>query len=172
MSDPFVAEIRMFAGNFAPRNWSFCNGQLLPIAQNTALFSLLGINYGGNGQTTFGLPDLQGRTPMGRGQGPGLTDRVIGEQGGTANVSLIVSEIPSHSHTMPASTSGGADASPNNETFGVMGRGRAQIYSNVAPNVPMAPTAIGGGGQPHSNRQPYLAVTFIIALFGVFPPRN
>ena len=161
----------MFAGNFAPRDWSFCNGQLLPIAQNTALFSLLGTTYGGNGTTTFGLPNLLDRTPMGKGQGPGLSPRTLGEQGGSTDVTLNITQIPLHNHPVPASTSAGADVSPNNESFGVMGRGRSQIYSNVAPTVPMAPTANGGGSQPHSNRQPYLAVTFIIALFGVFPPR-
>jgi microcystin-dependent protein len=171
MSDPFIAEIRMFGGNFAPRFWAFCNGQLLPIAQNTALFALVGTTYGGNGQTTFGLPNLLDRTPIGRGQGPGLSIRDLGEQGGAESVTLLSTQIPQHTHTVPASTSAGADVSPNNETFGIMGRGRAQIYSNVAPTVPMAPTASGGGSQPHPNRQPYLTVTFIIALSGVFPPR-
>lgn len=172
MSESFIGEIRMFGGNFAPRNWAFCSGQILPIAQNTALFSILGTTYGGNGQTTFALPNLLDRTPLGRGQGPGLSPRDLGEQGGSTDVTLTITQIPLHTHPVPASTSAGADVSPNNETFGVMGRGRAQIYSNVAPTVPMAPTAISGGSQPHPNRQPYLGVSFIITLFGIFPARN
>ena len=172
MSQPFVGEIKMFGGNFAPRNYAFCNGQLLSIAQNTALFSLLGTNYGGNGTTTFGLPNLQNRTPMFWGQGPGLTDRTIGEIGGESNVTLITSEMAQHNHTMPASTSSGTDGSPNSEAFGTLGRGRTGIYSSTAPTVQMAPTTISGGGQPHNNRQPYLGITFIIALFGIFPSRN
>ena len=172
MSDPFIAEIKMFAGNFPPRGYAFCDGQLLAIAQNTALFSLLGTNYGGNGTSTFGLPDLKNRTPMGWGNGPGLTPRVIGEMGGVSNVTLISSEMPQHTHSLAASSSSGSSDNPSGTSFGTIGRGRTAIYSSTAPSVQMSPTGIGGGSQPHNNRQPYLGLYFIIALQGVFPPRN
>jgi microcystin-dependent protein len=172
MSAPFLAEIRMFGGNFAPRGWAFCNGQILSIAQNTALFALLGTTYGGNGTTNFGLPNLQDRTPMFWGDGPGLTQRFIGETSGTSSVTLISNQMTSHNHLGSGSTSSGADSSPNNETFGTLGRGRTGIYTTVAPTVQMAPTTITGGNQPHNNRQPYLGLTFIIALQGIFPSRN
>ena len=173
MSEPFLGEIKMFAGNFAPRGYAFCSGQLIPIAQNTALFSLLGTQYGGNGQTTFALPDLQNRTPMFWGQGPGLTPRSIGESSGSSNVTLITQQITQHIHQQSASgTVSGDQTSPANNAFGILGRGRPQVYSTTAPNVQMLPTAIAGGGQPHNNRQPYLGITFIIATQGIFPARN
>jgi microcystin-dependent protein len=175
MSDPYIAEIRMFGGNFAPRGWAFCNGQLLSIAQNTALFSLLGTTYGGNGQTTFGLPNLQDSSPMGQGQGPGLTPRVQGETGGEANVTLLASEMPAHTHLPQADASGGGQTSPTNATWGAGGRGRPPAYSaNQTPGATLSAQALAttGGNQPHNNRSPYLGVSFIIALQGVYPSRN
>ena len=174
MSEPFVAEIRMFGGNFAPRGWAFCNGQLLSIAQNTALFSLLGTTYGGNGQTTFGLPDLQGRSPMHRGDGPGLTPRVQGEMSGEPTVTLAASQIPAHTHQAQADASASGQSSPVNATWGAGGRGRPPAYSANPPGATLSGQALAptGGGQPHNNRSPYLGVSFIIALQGIFPSRN
>lgn len=175
MSDPFIAEIRMFGGNYAPQGWAFCNGQLLSIAQNTALFSLLGTTYGGDGRTTFGLPDLQGRVPMHKGQGPGLTGRVLGESGGDASVTLIASEMPAHTHHALADAAGGGQASPAGAAWGAGGRGRPSAYSaNQAPGAALSSQAlaVAGGSQPHNNRSPYLGVSFIIALQGVYPPRG
>ncbi len=175
MADPYIGEIKMFGGNFAPRMYAFCNGQLLPIAQNTALFSILGTTYGGNGQTTFGLPNLQGRAPMNQGRGPGLTPRTLGELGGEAAVTLLTSEMPSHNHLMQCNDAAGDANSPSNATFGTSGgRGRPAFYAGQGTNVAMSPQAIGvnGQSQPHNNMQPYLAVSFIIALQGVYPPRN
>jgi len=174
--DPFVAEIRMFAGNFAPSGWAFCNGQILSISQNTALFALLGTTYGGNGQSNFALPDLQAQSPIGPGQGPGLSNYFLGEQSGVENVTLLTTEIPLHTHGAPQATSaGGTSTSPLGNTWAASGGGRTPppLYATGTPNTPMNPAAIGvaGGGQPHQNRQPYLAVSFIIALRGVFPPR-
>lgn len=176
MADPYVGEIKMFGGNFAPRSYAYCNGQLLSIAQNTALFSLLGTTYGGDGRTTFALPNLQGSAAMFWGQGPGLTNRFIGETGGETAVSLITSEMPSHNHLMQCNDTLGDAANPTNtSTFGsVGGRGKPPFYATQGTAVPMSQQAIGltGGGQPHNNLQPYLVVSFIIALQGVYPPRN
>jgi microcystin-dependent protein len=170
MSDPFVAEIRIFAGNFAPRGWAFCSGQLLPISQNTALFSLLGTSYGGDGRITFALPNLQGRAPMFWGQGPGLTGRVIGETGGESSVTLISAEMPVHTHSLGASTNDADTNLPGNAVAGVP---PAPLYRPDSDTT-MAPTALApvGGGQPHNNMQPYLGLSFIIALQGVYPPRS
>lgn len=175
MADPFVAEIRIFPFNFAPRGWAWCDGQLLPLSQNTALFSLLGTTYGGNGKSNFALPDLQGRAPMHPGQGPGLSLHDLGETGGSETVSLLESEIPSHSHAMRASN----DASTTNVPGGAtvarpFGRGNNLFATGSANIVPMAPEALApaGGDQPHNNLQPYLTFYFCIALQGVFPPRT
>jgi len=173
MSDQFVGEIRMFAGNFAPTGWALCNGQLLPISQNTALFSLLGTYYGGNGKSNFALPNFQGMAPMSSGQGPGLSDRVLGETSGSSAVTLIQSEIPSHSHSA-LGAAGTGPTSPQNATWGTQaGRTPPPVYSSAVPNVTMSPQALGlaGGDQPHNNMQPYLVVTFIIAMQGIFPAR-
>jgi microcystin-dependent protein len=185
MSNPFVAEIRMFAGNFAPTGWAMCNGQLMPISQNTALFSLLGTFYGGDGKSTFALPDLMGRTPINQGQGPGLSDRSLGEAAGEPTVSLLGTEIPSHPHTLSGTvTQGTVAAATNNQlAFAQAGGGKQGGGSQVtfystntgqANLQAMNPGAITptGGGQPHNNLMPYLGVTFIIALQGVFPPRG
>lgn len=173
MADPFVAEIRIFPFNFAPQGWAWCDGQLLPLSQNTALFSLLGTTYGGNGKSNFALPDLQGRAGMHPGQGPGLSLHDLGETGGSETVSLLESEMPSHAHALMAQ---GAVADINvpmaNSVARVIG---AQPYLPPAgaPLVSMSPEALApaGGDQPHNNLQPYLTLYFCIALQGVFPPR-
>ncbi|MBS1797257.1 MAG: phage tail protein [Acidobacteria bacterium] len=172
MADAFIGEIRMFGGNYAPVNWALCNGQLIPISQNTALFSILGTMYGGNGTSTFALPNLQGRAPVMAGQGPGLTPRSVGETGGSSAVTLNSTQLPVHNHTIPSTTNAGTDQSPNQEMFGSAGRGRPPIYSSTLPTVQMLPTGPAGGNSPHNNLQPYLAVTFIICQFGIYPPRN
>jgi len=172
MSNPFVAEIRIFPFNFAPRGWAFCDGQILPISQNTALFSLLGTTYGGDGKSNFALPNLQGSTPMGVGQGPGLTLRDLGETGGTAEVSLLVSEIPAHTHTANCNSGMGDQYAPPGN-FWATDAGGNDEYAATANNV-MASNALGiaGGSLPHNNLQPYLVLNFCIALQGVFPPRT
>jgi microcystin-dependent protein len=167
VSEPFYGEIVMFAGNFAPRGWAFCNGQLLSIAQNTALFSILGTTYGGNGVTTFALPDLRGRAPMHFGQGPGLSNRNLGEQDGTETVALTQQQMPSHTHTLNGSTGAVNTTRP---TGAVPAKGGS--YSTASPDTQMTPPALVGGSQPHDNMQPSLAVSFIIALEGIFPSRN
>jgi len=172
MSDPFVAEIRKFAGNFAPTGWALCNGQLLPLSQNTALFSLLGTTYGGDGKSTFALPNLQDSAPMQPGQGAGLSLYDLGQQGGTPNVTLLLSELPLHNHIANAKTSLGNSQTPADQTWA--GSNNAKQYVNTAPNTAMSPLALSltGGNLPHNNLAPYLVVTFIIALQGVFPPRS
>jgi microcystin-dependent protein len=176
MSEPFLGEIRMFGGNFAPRGWAFCNGQILPIAQNTALFSLLGTTYGGNGQTTFALPDLRGRVPMHWGQGPGLTPRSLGETSGSENVTLLSNQMPAHTHSLTANNQQGDAFSPEGAVAAAAVDSSQQplnIYSSSA-NTTMSAQAIGaaGGSQPHSNMQPFQCVSFIIALEGIYPSRN
>lgn len=170
MSEPFVAEIRIFAGNFAPRGWAFCEGQLLPISQNTALFSLIGTTYGGDGRTTTALPDLQGRAPMHAGRGPGLTNRSLGAKTGVETVTLTEAQMPNHNHLMNMSIEDGERRDPSGKYFG---RGTAlygpdsggeSLDARVLPNQ--------GGNQPHTNMQPNLAMYFIIALVGLYPSRN
>ena len=170
--DPFVAEIRIFPFNFAPKGWAFCDGQLLPLSQNTALFSLLGTTYGGNGKSNFALPDMQRNAPMHPGQGPGLSLHDLGETGGSETVTLLESEIPAHSHGMMASKSDAIDTNVNNETF-AKGIGIG-YYAPATSLVTLADTALtpAGGDQPHNNMQPYLTLNFCIALQGVFPPRT
>jgi len=173
MADPFVAEIRIFPFSFPPKGWAFCNGQLMPISQNTALFSLLGTTYGGNGKSTFALPDLQGSAAMHPGQGPGLSLHDLGEVGGSETVTLLESEIPAHTHLMRGTTGDPADVKiPNpNAAWGISQQ--AQIYQGDN-DVFMAPEALApaGGDQPHNNMQPSLTLNFNIALQGVFPPRG
>ena len=174
MADPFVAEIRIFPFNFAPKGWAFCDGQLLPLSQNTALFSLLGTTYGGDGKSTFALPDLQGRAPMHPGQGPGLSLHDLGETGGSETVTLLESEMPVHTHTMRASSDDAALLAPSPaRSFARSADGNAYQQSN-AGLIPLAPEALApaGGDQPHNNMQPYLTFYFNIALQGVFPPRG
>ncbi len=173
MSEPFLAEIRIFAGNFAPAGWAQCNGQLLPISQNTALFSLLGTTYGGNGLSTFALPDLRGRAPMQPGNGPGLSFRALGETGGSAAVSLLDSEMPNHTHALRAVPDPGDLNAPGPDRAIARTSGGFGFRQDGANPVVMANQSLSpqGGGQPHNNRQPYLAVTIIIALQGIFPQR-
>ncbi|HMJ08912.1 MAG TPA: tail fiber protein [Pyrinomonadaceae bacterium] len=177
MAEAFVAEIRIFAGNFAPTGWALCNGQLMPISQNTALFSLLGTFYGGNGQSSFGLPNLQDSVPIHHGQGPGLTDRFLGESGGSESVTLLTTEIPVHNHFMRGHGQDDADLqapNPNRSIARSKGGPNAYQTNSSANLVPMAfqSLSVTGSSLPHNNMQPYLAVTFIIALQGVFPPRT
>jgi microcystin-dependent protein len=174
MSDQFIAEIRIFACNFPPTGWAFCNGQLLPISQNTALFSLLGTYYGGDGKSTFGLPNLQASAPMFWGQGPGLTDRVLGEMSGVPYVTLLESETPVHVHALMASPDTADLPSPAPDRS--LARSQPFIYKQPAGAAfaqPLAPNAVAaaGGSQPHNNMMPYLTLNFCIALQGVFPAR-
>lgn len=173
MTQPFLGEIRPFGFNFAPKFWAFCNGQIIAISSNTALFSLLGTTYGGNGVSTFGLPDLQGRTPMHRGLGGGLTDRVLGETSGEETVTLTTSTMPAHSHTYRADTTNGNQRDPRGNGWGAAPSG-AERFSPTPDGSTMAPGALTttGGGGPHENRSPYLAITFCIAMSGIFPARN
>lgn len=173
--DPFLAEIRIFGCNYAPQNWALCNGQLLPISQNTALFSIIGATYGGNGINIFGLPNLQGNVPMGAGNGPGLTPRTLGEEDGSATVTLTQANIPPHAHSLMAEGGRGTSASPAG-ALPARAVGAAPYAPPSGTPVAMAQNAIasypGGSGQPHNNLQPYLAVNFNICLNGVFPPRS
>lgn len=183
MSDQFVAEIRMFGFNFPPTGWAFCNGQLLPISQNTALFSLLGTFYGGDGKSTFALPDLQGRSATNQGQGPGLSEWFLGQEQGEETVTLLISEIPSHTHFMMTTSANGTNQTAANaqQAKGFKGNiqasATAKMYSAAAspqPNTMMSPQALAlaGGSQPHNNMMPYLTLNFCIALQGIFPPRG
>lgn len=172
MSEPFLGEVKLIAFNFAPQGWALCNGQLLPINQNQALFSLLGTMYGGDGRTTFALPDLQGRAPLNQGQGPGLSNYVVGESGGSETVMLTQAEMPQHTHAGQtvngrAQTNNPANALPARPS-GVALYGAPQNLSAMAPGV----LAVAGGGLPHTNMQPYLTLNFIIALQGIYPPRS
>lgn len=174
----YLGEIKMFAGNFAPRGFALCNGQLLSISQNAALFSILGTTYGGNGTTTFALPNLQGRLPMHFGNGPGLTPRVLGEEGGEESVTLLTSQMPAHTHMLAASTAPVPDApSPENNFNGITtdpNSGSSYNTYNTTKNAAMNPAAISitGGSLPHDNMPPFQCVNFIIALTGIFPSRN
>ncbi|MBB4838559.1 microcystin-dependent protein [Sphingomonas kyeonggiensis] len=175
MADPFVAEIRIFPFNFAPRGWAWCDGQLLPLSQNTALFSLLGTTYGGNGKSTFALPDMQGRAPMHPGQGPGLSLHDLGETSGSETVTLLESEIPNHSHTLRASVEDATQGTLANGVSLSTSNGGSLYQTTTNTNlVTMSPQALSaaGGSAPHNNMQPYLTFYFCIAMQGVFPPRS
>ncbi|MDR3537744.1 MAG: tail fiber protein [Acetobacteraceae bacterium] len=179
MAQPFLGQITVFPFNFAPVGWMTCSGQLLPISQYAALFSLLGTNYGGNGTSNFALPDLQGRVPLNQGQGPGLSDYVIGEAAGDETVQLTGSTMPGHSHSLGATTTHGSTNEPAGkllstvQTGGLAGGDKGLIYSASAPDTALSPGSIAaaGGNQPHANMQPYLALTYCIAMTGVFPSR-
>jgi microcystin-dependent protein len=179
MNEPYLGAIVIFAGNFAPAGWAMCNGQLLSISQYAALFAILGTTHGGNGQTTFALPDLRGRVPIHMGQGPGLSNYVEGEQGGTETVTLLQSQMPAHNHGVNASsaTSARGGASPAGNllaTTANIGTTQVEIYAGGSPGTTMSPQMIAntGGNQPFGIIQPFLAVNFIIALQGIFPTRN
>jgi len=175
--DPFIGQIQYFGFSFTPRGWAPCNGQLLPVSSNTALFSLLGTTYGGDGRTTFGLPDARGRVLVGQGRGPGLPDFRIGSKGGTTSNTLTVNQLPSHTHSaaLHASGTAGNTGTPAANTV-LAGVDRGSNYSSTAPNVTMSPTSVtigsAGGGQPVNNLPPYLTVNCQIALVGIFPSRN
>lgn len=186
MSTPYLGEIKIFAGNFAPMGWAHCNGALLPISQNDALYAIIGTTYGGDGVTTFGLPNMQGRIPIGQGQGPGLTSRTMGQMLGTETVTLTEGQLPGHTHNAlafvtPATTenpSGAALAQPGYANPNEPQVGNSLFYLNVdgiAPNTAALPADTfqpSGGSQPHNNMAPCLAVRYIIALVGIFPSRN
>ena len=180
MTDPFIGEIQLFGFNFNPRGWAFCNGATLPLAQNTALFSLLGVNYGGNGQTTFQLPNFTGRAGCSQGQGPGLTPRAMGQTFGVDTVALNSSQIPGHTHALTYFNTSdtnkrAASPSPNNALSGPTDGALAAFLPPGTANTQFAPNMMSpnqGGGFPHQNQQPYLGVNFCIALQGIFPPRQ
>jgi microcystin-dependent protein len=173
MTDPFVAEIRLFPFNFPPKGWAWCDGQIMPIAQNTALFSLLGTTYGGDGRTTFALPNLQGRVPLHEGHGPGLSQRFLGESGGSDTVTLLESEMPAHAHALTASAAAGYARSPSGELFANQSGGVNSYAPQSGPQALLASTvtAEAGGDAPHTNMAPYLVVYYCIALQGIFPQR-
>jgi microcystin-dependent protein len=176
MSNPYLGELRPFAGNFAPRNWALCNGALLSIAQNNALFALLGTTYGGDGVTTFGLPDLRGRVAISQGQGPGLTNRVLGAQGGTETVTLTTQQLPAHTHQAYASAGAAASAQPSGNVPATPGNGGLfylpPVSGQTQQDFPADTIQTAGGSQPHDNIMPILAITYIIALQGIFPSQN
>jgi microcystin-dependent protein len=173
MSDQFLAEIRIFPFNFPPTGWAFCDGQLMPISQNTALFALLGTYYGGDGKSTFALPDMQGNAPMQTGQGQGLSERFLGEMSGVESITLLQSEIPVHTHVLQANAFQGDKTVPDPTTSLAEAQGGNVYVSGNPPLTMMAPQALppAGGGLPHNNMQPYLTLNFCIALQGVFPQR-
>lgn len=175
MAEPFIAQIKMWACNFAPRSWAHCNGQLLPISQNTALFSLLGTTFGGDGRTTVGLPNLQGRAALHVGHGPGLSTRILGETGGVTAVTLNLSMMPAHTHNANAKTPGG-NPSASNTVWGTSqaAKAAANFYAPAGTLVDMHTNALlpVGGGQQHNNLMPYTTVNFCIALQGIYPPRS
>jgi microcystin-dependent protein len=175
MSNPFLAEIRIFPFNFAPKGWAMCDGQLMPISQNTALFSLLGTTFGGNGTSTFALPNIQGRAPLFYGNGAGLSSHVIGEASGEPTVTLLATQMPQHNHAAIADTSTATSTSPAGNLLAVPAVNprllNQMLYTNAAPAVSMVDVMPAGGGLPHNNMQPYLVLNFCIALQGIFPAR-
>jgi len=173
MADPFVAEIRILPYTFAPSGWAPCDGQILPISQNTALFALLGTTYGGDGKTTFALPNLRDSAPLGQGQGPGLSERFLGESGGERGVSLLASEMPFHNHLARASNDLATATQPSSARALAAGDGVAMYNTNAQPITTMAPQTLStaGGSRPHNNMQPHLTLQFCIAMQGIFPPR-
>ena len=171
MSDPFISQIMMFGANFPPRGWAFCDGQLLAISQNQALFALLGTTYGGDGETTFGLPDLRGRVAIGRGRGPGLSDYRIGQRGGSETTQLNMNQLPSHSHSLRGHDAPGDTTSPSDASLAVDAGGQSASYSSSpADSTMLSDVTPTGGNQSHPNMPPFLGINFIIALVGLFPP--
>lgn len=172
MSDPFLGEIKMFGGNYAPQGYALCDGSVLPVSNNEALFSLIGATYGGNGQTEFGLPDFRGRIPVHQGQGTGLSNRVLGTLGGAENVTLIAAQLPSHTHPMQGSSNAATSLDPNGNVFGVA---TANAYDQTPENpVSIAPASVSveGGNQSHPNVMPFQCINFIIAILGEYPTRS
>jgi microcystin-dependent protein len=172
MAQPYIGEIRMFGGNFAPVGWEFCNGQLVPISENDALFTLIGTTYGGDGEETFALPNLQGRVPVHQGQGAGLSSRIIGENAGVPEVTLTTQQLASHTHPLMATTNLGNSSNAQNR---VLATGtNVTMFRVIAPNVPFAANVLGpvGGSQPHDNLMPYAVISFIISMFGIFPSQT
>ncbi|HEY5029146.1 MAG TPA: tail fiber protein [Candidatus Angelobacter sp.] len=174
MGEPYVGEIRMFGGSFAPAGWAMCNGATLAISENDTLFNLIGTTYGGDGQQTFNLPDLQGRAPVHMGQGPGISQNyVIGEKAGVESVTLTTNQIPLHTHSFVASSDAGQSAQPQNALFALLPTGNLYTQpQQPAVNLNSNMLSAAGGSQPHDNIQPYLCITFIISLFGVFPTQS
>jgi microcystin-dependent protein len=176
MSDPFIGEIKLFAGNFAPRNWAFCDGSIHPISENNALFSLLGNRYGGDGRTTFGLPDLRGRLPVHFGTGEGLSTKILGDRQGVETVVLTTNQMTSHTHNLQASSGPTSQASPEGLVLAKSASVSTAIYAQADPSnktsMPDDMTGKSGENQPHPNIMPYLCLNYIIALFGTYPPRN
>jgi microcystin-dependent protein len=173
MSDPYIGEIRMFTGNFAPLNWAFCDGSIIAIVQNTALFSLIGTTYGGDGVQTFALPDLRGRAPIHQGTGAGLTPRVCGQAFGSENVTLLPGQLPTHTHTAQGSAGGNA-VTPKSNFWSTDPEGNTAPYASGPPNAQMNAVAVGvtGNSQSHPNMSPFLAVSYIISLFGIYPSQS
>jgi microcystin-dependent protein len=172
MSEPFVGEIRMFAGNFAPQGWAFCDGQLLAVSQNDALFSLLETIYGGDGQTTFGLPDMRGRIPIHAGTGPGLSNRGLGSTGGSETVTVTANQLPSHTHSMQAAGRTGNSPNPSGNTLGTVTTFDPYINESPATSLNSGAVTAVGGSQSHANLMPFLCVNFIISLFGIYPSQH
>ena len=174
MSEPYIGQIIMFGGNFAPRNYALCAGQIQAISQNTALFSLLGTTYGGDGRTTFALPDLRGRAPIHTGQGPGLSSRPMGQVSGEEGVTLLATQMPGHTHGVNATDNTASQPSPVGHIPAADLAGQPTVYSAQNPNATMSPQSIGltGGSTPHNNMQPYQVINYCIALYGLFPPRS
>lgn len=171
-SDPFIGQLALVPYNFAPRGWAFCEGQILPISQNTALFSLLGTTYGGDGQVTFALPDLRGRVPISAGQGPGLADYILGQTGGEETTTLTIAQMPAHSHAALADPDVGSSDSPGGNTPARNAAGVPQYGSATSASLAAGAIGVTGGSQPHNNLQPYLTLHWIIALQGIFPTQN
>lgn len=173
MEEPFIGEIALFAGNFAPMGWAFCDGSLISIPQNAALYSLLGTTYGGDGRTTFALPDLRGRAPISFGQGPGLSNYPLGQKGGSESTTLTLAQMPAHSHTLNASNLPADKAVPTDNVLAAEPTGSSAVYHAVPANTALNAAAIGpaGSGAPIDNRQPYLVINYIIALQGIYPSR-
>jgi microcystin-dependent protein len=172
MSDQFVAEIRIFGFNFAPRGWALCHGQLLAISQNTALFSLIGTFYGGDGKSTFGFPNLQGAVPIHQGSGPGLSQRVVGETAGAETVTLTTAEMAPHSHAAACNTADGDDYGPGNDVWAPDVAGGNEYAAAGSGQMNPASLSPAGGGLAHNNLQPYLSMNYCIAMQGIFPPRS
>ncbi len=172
MAQPFIGEIRIFAGNFAPTNWMFCEGQTLAISEYSTLFNLIGTTYGGNGQSTFSLPDLRGRVPVHQGTDPGMSTYVMGQQAGVEDVTLTSNQLPAHTH--PATVSGASGSLPGPAGHLLAASDTAALYTAAAPNVALGASSIApsGGSQPHNNLQPFLCLSFIIALFGIYPSQS